>query len=269
MNNKAIGIFDSGVGGLTVFKEVKKVLPSESIIYLGDTARVPYGIRSKETVTRYSIENTEFLLSKGIKLLIIACNTASSLSIEEIKKRTSIPVIGVIEPGARAALSATRNKKIGIIGTEATVKSRAYPEAIKKIDSSVEVFSKACPLFVPLVEEGWTSGTVTKLVAEIYLKELKEKGIDTLILGCTHYPLLKPVISEVMGEDVQLIDSAVETAIVVKKIIEDNGLRNNSEESDNHFFVTDSPERFLSVAERFLEEKIDSIEKINLVEVMA
>ncbi len=264
MNNKAIGIFDSGVGGLTVFKEVKKVLPSESIIYLGDTARVPYGIRSKETVTRYSIENTEFLLSKGIKLLIIACNTASSLSIEEIKKKTSIPVIGVIEPGARAALRATRNKKIGVIGTEATIKSRAYPEAIKKIDSSVEVFSKACPLFVPLVEEGWTSGTVTRLVAEIYLKELKEKGIDTLILGCTHYPLLKPVISEVMGEDVQLIDSAVETAIVVKKIIEDNGLRNCSNKPYYNFYVTDSPERFISVGERFLEEKIDNIEKVNL-----
>jgi glutamate racemase len=271
MNNKAIGIFDSGVGGLTVFKEVKKVLPSESIIYLGDTARVPYGIRSKETVTRYSIENTEFLLSKGIKLLVIACNTASSLSMEEIKKRTSIPVIGVIEPGARAALRATRNKKIGIIGTEATIKSRAYPEAIKKIDSSVEVFSKACPLFVPLVEEGWTSGTVTRLVAETYLKELKEKGIDTLILGCTHYPLLKPVISEVMGEDVQLIDSAVETALAVKQVIEDNGLRINncyfshqSQKPYYNFYVTDSPERFLSVGERFLEERIDNIEKINL-----
>ncbi len=264
MNNKAIGIFDSGVGGLTVFKEVKKVLPSESIIYFGDTARVPYGIRSKETVTRYSIENTEFLLSKGIKLLIIACNTASSLSIEEIKKRTSIPVIGVIEPGARAALRATRNKKIGIIGTEATIKSRAYPEAIKKINSSVEVFSKACPLFVPLVEEGWTSGTVTRLVAETYLKELGEKGIDTLILGCTHYPLLKPVISEVMGGNVQLIDSAVETAIAVKQVIEDNGLRSISQRPYYNFYVTDSPERFLSVGERFLGERIDNIEKIDL-----
>ncbi len=268
MNNKAIGIFDSGVGGLTVFKEIKKLLPEESIIYLGDTARVPYGIRSKETVTRYSIENTEFLLARGIKLLVIACNTASSLSLEEIKRITSVPVIGVIEPGASAAVKNSKNKKIGVIGTEATVRSMAYPETIKLIDSSVQVFSKACPLFVPLVEEGWFSGEVTRLVAEAYLKELKDKGIDTLILGCTHYPLLKAVISDVMGNDVSLVDSAQETAKIVNETLENLKLKNNSGKASYTFYVTDSPERFVRVGEKFLGEKIDNIEKINLVEVL-
>ena len=268
MRNKAIGIFDSGVGGLTVFREIKRLLPEEEIIYLGDTARVPYGIRSKETVTRYSIENTEFLLSKGIKLLVVACNTASSLSLEEIKKRTSIPVIGVIEPGALAALRRTKNKRIGIIGTEATVKSRAYPEAIKRLDSTVEVFSKACPLFVPLVEEGWLSGEIATLVAETYLRELKDKDIDTLILGCTHYPLLKDVIAGVMGDHVSLVDSATETARVVKDTLERLELRNNSDKTFYKFYVTDSPERFLTVGEIFLGEKIEDIEKVDLMEVL-
>lgn len=268
MNNKAIGIFDSGVGGLTVFKEVRRLLPEESIIYLGDTARVPYGIRSKETVTRYSIENTEFLLSKGIKLLIIACNTASSLSLEEIKKRTSVPVVGVIEPGARAAVRSTKNKKIGIIGTEATVRSMAYPETIKLIDSTIQVFSKACPLFVPLVEEGWFRGEVTRLVAETYLKELKDQGIDTMILGCTHYPLLKETISEVMGNGITLIDSATETAKVVRETLVKYNLLNNSKGGISVFYVTDSPQRFVNVGERFLGEKIDNIEKITLTEVL-
>ncbi|MCX7793296.1 MAG: glutamate racemase [Thermodesulfovibrionales bacterium] len=269
MRQKAIGIFDSGVGGLTVFKEIKRLLPEENIIYLGDTARVPYGIRSKETVTRYSIENTEFLLSKGIKLLVIACNTASSLSLQEIKNMTAVPVVGVIEPGARAAVSVTRNKKIGIIGTEATVRSMAYPEIIKHIDSTVQVFSKACPLFVPLVEEGWFTGEVTRLVTETYLGELKVKGIDTLILGCTHYPLLKDIISEVMGSEITLIDSAQETAKVVKKILEMYDLQNNSAHGNYTFYVTDSPERFVHVGEKFLGEKIENIEKIVLKEVLS
>ncbi len=267
MSDNPIGIFDSGVGGLTVFKEVKRLLPTESIIYLGDTARVPYGIRSKETVTRYSIENTEFLLSKGIKLLVIACNTASSLSIDEIKKRCPVPVIGVIEPGARAALRVTKNRRIGIIGTEATIRSMAYPEVIKEIDGKVTVYSKACPLFVPLVEEGWFRGPATRLIAEHYLKELRDSGIDTLILGCTHYPLLKEVISEIMGREIRLIDSAVETALLVKKTLEEKGLSNHSDRVFYKFYVTDSPERFRIVGERFLGEPIEDVEKITLKEV--
>ncbi len=268
MKDRAIGIFDSGVGGLTVFKEIKRLLPEEDIIYLGDTARVPYGIRSKETVTRYSIENTEFLLSRGIKLLVIACNTASSLSLEEIRSRTSVPVVGVIEPGAKAAVKSTRNKKIGIIGTEATVRSMAYPETIKSMDNTVQVFSKACPLFVPLVEEGWFTGEVARLVAETYLGELKDKGIDTLILGCTHYPLLKGVISDVMGKSITLVDSAQETAKIVKDKLEELNLKNNSVKASYTFYVTDSPERFIKVGEKFLGEKIDNIEKITLMEVL-
>lgn len=268
MNEGAIGIFDSGVGGLTVFKEIKKILPEESIIYLGDTARVPYGIRSRETVTRYSIENTEFLLSRGIKLLVIACNTASSLSLDEIKRMTSVPVVGVIEPGAMAAVRNSKNKKIGVIGTEATVRSMAYPETIKLMDSSVQVFSKACPLFVPLVEEGWITGEVARLIAEAYLGELKDKGIDTLILGCTHYPLLKAVISDVMGSGITLVDSATETAKIVKETLEALKLKNNSGKVSYTFYVTDSPERFIKVGERFLGEKIDNIEKITLTEVL-
>src|SRR4030042_3951049 len=193
MNNKnrPIGVFDSGIGGLTVLKEIVKEMPSEDTIYLGDTARVPYGIRSPEIVTRYSLENTKFLFSKDIEILVVACNTASSISLDAIKNSVSIPVIGVIEPGAKAAVRATSNKKIGVIGTEATVKSNSYTKAIKGIDRSIEVFSCSCPLFVPLVEEGWTEGEIASLTAKRYLDGLKGKGIDTLVLGCTHYPLLK------------------------------------------------------------------------------
>lgn len=264
-NNSPIGVFDSGIGGLTVLKEIFRVLPAESTIYLGDTARVPYGIRSSETVMRYSFENTRFLVSKGIKLLVIACNTASSVSLAAIRKSVSIPVIGVIEPGAEAALKSTGNKKIGIIGTEATVRSSAYKKTIKALDSSAEVFSLPCPLFVPLVEEGWTEGEVARMVAEKYLSGIKDKGIDTLVLGCTHYPLLKDVISMVMGPDVRLIDSAVETAKKIKDILKkDNRERKFKGKPSREFYVTDSPERFIKVGERFLEQKIEHIEKIQI-----
>jgi len=262
MSNEPIGIFDSGIGGLTVVKEVKRLLPSENIIYLGDTARVPYGIRSAETVTRYSFECAEFLMKEGIKLLVVACNTVSAVSLYEIKKIVSIPVVGVIEPGAKAAVDSTGNKRIGIIGTEATIKSSAYKKAINILDSDIEVFGLPCPLFVPLVEEGLTEGNIAGLIAEQYLGILRDSGADTLILGCTHYPLLKDVIQQVMG-DVALIDSAVETAKVVRDTLK--GLESMDKSGGRlKFYVTDSPERFVAVGERFLEHKIENIEKIVL-----
>jgi len=216
---KAIGIFDSGIGGLTVLKEIVSVLPDENIIYLGDTARVPYGIRSPETVTRYSFENTQFLLSQEIKMLVVACNTASAISLDAVKKEFPLPVIGVLEPGARAAVASTKKRKVGVIGTEATIGSGAYEKAIKRLAPDVDVCSRACPLFVPLVEEGWTDNDVAALVAEKYLAPLRGEGIDTLVLGCTHYPLLKSVIRKVIGDDIVLIDSATETAKEVSDVL--------------------------------------------------
>jgi glutamate racemase len=265
MKNRPIGVFDSGIGGLTVLKEIIRELPNESTIYLGDTARVPYGIRSPETVIRYSFENTKFLFSKDIKLLVVACNTASSLSLDAIKNSISIPVIGVIEPGAKAAVRVTRNKKIGIIGTEATIKSSSYTKAIEIIDRSIEIFGLACPLFVPLVEEGWTEGNVASLIAKEYLESLKDKDIDTLVLGCTHYPLMKKVIAEVMGKGIRLIDSAVETSHEIKIILEAINLNRELKNGPlREFYVTDSPERFIEVGERFLGHKIKHIEKIEV-----
>jgi len=263
--DRPMGVFDSGIGGLTVLKEITKEMPHESTIYLGDTARVPYGIRSPETVIRYSFENTRFLSSKEIKLLVIACNTASSISLSKIKNSVPIPVIGVIEPGVKAAVKATRNKRIGIIGTETTIRSNSYTRSITAIDGDIEVFGLPCPLFVPLVEEGWTEGEVATLVAERYLTEIKDKGIDTLVLGCTHYPWLKKVIAKVVGEDVRLIDSAVEVAKEIKATLEITGLKTEHKGKPlREFYVTDSPERFLVVGERFLENTIEHIEKISV-----
>jgi len=265
VNNKPIGVFDSGIGGLTVLKEVFRKLPDESTVYLGDTARVPYGIRSAETVTRYSFENTGFLVSMGIKVLVVACNTVSAVSLEEIKGKLSMPVIGVIEPGARAAVRATRNKNVGVIGTEATVNSGAYARIIRAIDASIRVFSLPCPLFVPLAEEGLTDDAIATMVAERYLKNLKEKGIDTLVLGCTHYPLLKDVIGKVMGEGITLIDSATETVGEIKETLVRNDIKGSpSRQPLRKFYVTDAPEKFLKVGERFLGEKIAHIEKISV-----
>ncbi len=264
-SNRPIGIFDSGIGGLTVLKEILRVLPNENTIYLGDTARVPYGIRSPETVVRYSFENTKFLSGKDIKILVIACNTASSVSIDAITSMVSIPVVGVIEPGAKAAVRASRSKKIGIIGTEATIGSGAYTKAIKAIDNKIEVFGLACPLFVPLVEEGWTEGHIAGMVAEKYLADLKNKDIDTIVLGCTHYPLLKKVIAGVMGDEMLLIDSAIEISREIKAILEDLGMKRElKSHSFKKYYVTDSPERFLKVGEHFLGQRIDHIEKIML-----
>ncbi len=264
-NTQPIGVFDSGIGGLTVLKEILSELPLESTVYLGDTARVPYGIRSPETVTRYSFENTRFLSSRGIKMLVVACNTVSAVSLDAIKRSLGIPVIGVIEPGAKAAVNATKNKKVGVIGTSATIRSSSYTKAIQVIDPSVEVFALPCPLFVPLVEEGWTDGPIVDMTAERYLSAVREKGVDTLVLGCTHYPLLKNVLSMVMGNGVRLIDSAIETAGEIKKTLGGMSLLNTSAGSvSQEFYVTDSPDKFIEIGERFLDRKIDFIKKIEL-----
>ena len=262
---KAIGIFDSGIGGLTVLKEIVAALPDENIIYLGDTARVPYGIRSAETVTRYSFENTQFLLSQEIKLLVVACNTASAISLGAVKKEYPLPVIGVLEPGARAAAAATRTRKVGVIGTEATIASGAYEKAIRRISPGVEVVSLACPLFVSLAEEGWTDNDVARLVAEKYLSTFRGSGIDTLVLGCTHYPLLKPVIGGVVGPGITLIDSATETAKEVVGVLEKLKWRGNGKGGGvRKFYVTDAPARFEKIGKRFLGEPLLSAEQVRV-----
>jgi glutamate racemase len=236
-----------------VLREIAATLPRENIIYLGDTARVPYGIRSPETVTRYSFENTRFLLAHEIKMLVIACNTASAVSLEAVKRQFPLPIVGVLEPGARAAAAATKTGKIGVIGTEATIASGAYEKAIRRLAPGAEVHSRACPLFVSLAEEGWTDNDVAELVADKYLAPLRRAGIDTLVLGCTHYPLLKTVIGRSVGPEIRLIDSATETAREVKGVLEGLGQQGDGgKEGLRRYCVTDAPERFEKIGKRFL-----------------
>lgn len=250
--NKPIGVFDSGIGGLTVFAALRRRMPREKLIYFGDTAHLPYGSKSKETVTRYSLEIARFLVARGVKALVIACNTSSALALPEIKKALKIPVLGVIGPGARAAAAATRGGPIGIIGTEATIASQAYSLALKEYLPGVKSLGAACPLFVPLVEEGWWSHPVTRAVAREYLKPLKRAGSDTLILGCTHYPCLKPLLQKVMGPKVRLIDSAEETARETSELLKRLGIERKTGAGSAEFIVSDSPERFHKLAQRLL-----------------
>jgi glutamate racemase len=257
-----IGIFDSGVGGLTVYRALHAALPDEHFVYLGDTARIPYGTRSLATVERYAMENARFLNAHGIKLLTVACNTASALALPAIRDAVSVDVIGVIEPGARAAVKVSTGQKIGVIATEATVKSGAYARAIANLAPQAHVIERACPLFVSLAEEGWEETDEARSIAAKYLKEIKESRVDTLVLGCTHYPILRHVIQEIMGEDVRLIDSGEAAAHDVKVLLKDRGLERMSHEDGarvrhlcddlDHFYVTDAAERFSRVAERFL-----------------
>lgn len=259
-NNKAIGIFDSGIGGLTVLKALEEALPEENLVYLGDTARVPYGNKSRETVTRYSMENTHFLLQSGVKMVVVACNTASALSLAELKKNFSIPILGVLEPGARAAVGATRSKEVGVIGTESTIGSSSYVRAVQAVEERIRVWGIACPLFVPLVEEGWVDSDITERVARKYLEPFFKTPIDALILGCTHYPLLKKVLSRVMGEKVALVDSAQETARAVKALLKENNLlKTDPAPGSRTLFVTDSPERFKQVGRTFLNRSLDGV----------
>lgn len=260
-----IGIFDSGVGGLTVLREVMKHLPFEDLIYLGDTARVPYGIKSPETVTRYSMEIADFLMDQGIKILVVACNTASSIAIPALMARVPVPVIGVLTPGARAAVKYSESRRVGVIGTESTIASSAYTAAIREINAEVKVFTRACPLFVPLAEEGWADHPLTLLVVREYLEDLRQTGIDTLVLGCTHYPILKTSIQEAMGDDVRLVDSAEETAREVKEMLVSMArLRDRNSHPLCKYFVTDDPDRFRKVGERFLKHRLTNVEKASL-----
>jgi glutamate racemase len=263
--DKPIGIFDSGVGGLTVAKRIFELLPHEKVIYFGDTGRYPYGPRSPQIVRRFSAQNVEFLLRQKVKFIVVACNTASAVALPELKRSHSVPMIGVIEPGASAAVQATRNHKVGVIGTVGTISSQAYPKAIHRRSGQTKVFSVACPLFVSLAEEGYLDKKATRLIAEEYLTPLALKGVDTLVLGCTHYPLLKKVISQVMGNKVRLIDSAEETAKEVKSFLADHGLLRRSRGRAFHrFFVSDVPDRFVEVGQRFLKSPIRNARKIDL-----
>jgi glutamate racemase len=254
-----IGIFDSGVGGLTVFREIARALPSHDLIYLGDSARVPYGTKSPETVTRYSLQAAHHLLGRGIGTLVVACNTATAAALPTLQKELSIPVIGVVEPGARAAVEKTRGR-VGVIATEGTVRSGAYRKAIHEIDDRVEVIEAAAPLFVPLAEEGWANTHVAREVAEIYLGPLLDAGIDTLVLGCTHYPILRGTIEQVAGADVAIVDSAETTARRVHQLL---GGRANGH-AEHVFLVTDATERFRRVAGEFLEREVEKLELIEL-----
>lgn len=255
---RAIGVFDSGVGGLTVLKALARRMPSEHLIYFGDTAHVPYGSKSRETVTRYSLEVARFLNGRGLKLLVVACNTSSALALPSIQKALDVPVIGVIHPGARAAADATRNGRVGVIGTEATIASGAYAAALRHYRPRVRPSSAACPLFVPLVEEGWWRHEVTEAVAREYLAPLKRGGVDTLVLGCTHYPLLRGAIARVMGPKVALIDSAEQTAREADELLESLKRRRQGAPGRREFYCSDAPQRFARLARR-LGLKADSV----------
>lgn len=262
MSRGAIGIFDSGVGGLTVAHQLIEALPAEDLLYLGDTARYPYGTKSPETVRAYSLENAQFLIDKGIKLMVVACNSASATALDALEARFDVPIIGVIEPGARAAVSQTRNRKVGVIGTEATIASAAYTRALRGLEPSLEIYTRACPLFVPLAEEGWTDNHVAAGAAELYLTSLRHSGIDTLVLGCTHYPLLAAVIGKVMGPDVTLVDSARTTAQAVADVLRERGLARGDGHGSTSFFVTDVADRFVKVGARFMGSRVESAVRI-------
>ena len=255
-----IGVFDSGVGGLTVFREIARALPHHPLIYLGDSARVPYGTKSPQTVTRYTLEAADHLMQRGISMLVVACNTATAAALPALQEKLPIPVIGVVEPGARAAVSATRGR-IGVIATEGTVKSRAYTNAIRRIDANVEVIESAAPLFVPLAEEGWANTHVAREVAEIYLSPLMDAGIDTLVLGCTHYPILRGTIERVVGDKVTIVDSAETTAAAVRSRVNESPANGTPE---HQFLVTDAEERFRRIAGEFLAHEIENLELVTI-----
>ncbi len=265
MDNRPIGIFDSGVGGLTVAKEIMNRLGQEEVIYFGDTARIPYGSKSKETIIRYSRQITRFLLSKNVKAIVIACGTASAMAMQDLRETfKDIPVIGVVENGAKAASQISIDRRIGVIATEGTVATGSYENLIQHFKKDVSVYSKACPLFVPLVEEGWAEDPVTEVVAERYLKELKEKSVDTLVLGCTHYPLLTGVIGRVMGEGVALINPAFETAVALEQILKDMDSLADHERPGHFYYVSDRAQKFEDFAKEILEKPFLPVEQINI-----
>ncbi len=267
-DSRPIGIFDSGFGGLTAVKEVIRALPEERIVYFGDTARVPYGPKSRETVIRFSIENILFLLKYKVKLIIIACNTASSVALSIVEKDFKVPIIGVISPGVCEAARVTKNKKIGVIGTRTTINSGTYEKMIKQKSPEARVYSAECPLFVPLVEVGWLNTQITKQVARLYLLPLKRKKIDTIVLGCTHYPLLKPVIKETLGRGVTLVDSARQVARQAKEILIRQKLlapKKNRSKRNLQFYVSDEPDNFAKLGKRFLGFALKNVRKVSNV----
>lgn len=263
MRDRPIGVFDSGIGGLTVVRQLLASLPDESILYFGDTARVPYGIKSAETVTRFTREAAHFLIRRNIKALIVACNSASACALPALQREWELPIMGVILPGARAAAAATRRKRVGVLGTPATIGSGAYENALAAIDPSIEVGGKACPLFVPLAEEGWTEGTVPEEAARVYLQPLLEWGADTLVLGCTHYPLLKDTLQKVAGPQVTLIDTAIETVSEVRDLLAQRDLLAEGGSAVHEFYVSDVPAQFRTVGERFLGQPIETLRWID------
>lgn len=263
-----VGVFDSGVGGLTVAREIMRQIPNEKIIYFGDTARVPYGSKSRETITRYSRQIVRFLQEQKVKAIVAACNTASAYALEEIEKELDIPILGVVKPGARVAAEATRNGKIGVIGTEGTIGSHIYSDYIRQIDPEIQVLGKACPLFVPLVEEGLWQDPVTDEIARRYLNELIDSGIDTLILGCTHYPMIRSTVGKIMGEKVTLVNPAYETARELKALLEREDLVNERKQELGmncyRFYVSDMAEKFQTFANSILKYGILSAKKIDI-----
>lgn len=262
MDNRPIGIFDSGVGGLTVVRQIMSEMPKEEIVYFGDTARVPYGSKSREIVTKFSRQIIHFLLTKNVKAIIVACNTVSSNSLDVLKEEFDIPIFGVVLPGAEEAVKTTKNKKVGIIGTAATIRSGAYKKLICQIDPLIKVYSKACPLFVPLVEEGWIENEITTLTVEKYLREIVETGVDSIVLGCTHYPLLKSTLKKTVGPEIKLVDPALSTAKVVKKYLEENKLccDENNDEPFHKFFISDSTDIFNTICQKALSQTFSSIQ---------
>jgi glutamate racemase len=263
VKKQPIGIFDSGVGGLTVFKEIRKAFPHEDIVYFGDTARVPYGPKSKSTVLEYSLQNARFLMHCGAKIIVIACNTSSSVALDFLNQRLPVPVLGVINPGSIDAVAATRNGRIGVIGTEGTIRSQAYPQAITRLMPQANVVSQACPLFVSLAEEGWEHHEVTRMVAREYLQPVLNSNIDTLVLGCTHYPILKDVLQQIAGPAVQLVDSAQAVSRQLHEVLpqpETEGV------GEDQFFVSDNEDKFQVIASRILQTEITSLRRVILGE---
>ncbi|HBF13735.1 MAG TPA: glutamate racemase [Deltaproteobacteria bacterium] len=265
MSTQPIGVFDSGIGGLTVLQEIRKVLPFEDLIYLGDTARVPYGTKSKETVLRYSVQNTHFLLEQNVKAVVVACNTASAYALDYLQSQFKVPVLGVIKPGAERAIS-LKSRNIGVIGTEGTIRSQAYAQALYKLDSQAVVVSKACPLLVGLAEEGWVKGEIVAKILEVYLKPFMAQKIDSLILGCTHYPLFKEEMARLLGKDITLVDSAEAVTTQLKKTLDDHSLKNPDAKRKGwaKFYSTDSPDRMKRIGHYFWGSEMGEITKVEL-----
>ena len=266
-DSRPIGVFDSGIGGLTVLRALRDRLPGESFVYLGDTARVPYGTKGADTVTRFATEATLLLTDRGVKAVVVACNTASAIALERLREVTDLPIYGVIEPGVEAALRVTRGR-VGVIGTLATLASDRYGELLRAQREDLIIEGKACPLFVPLAEEGWVDGEVTAAVAEIYLAQMRDAGVDTVILGCTHYPILKKAIGKVMGADVNLVDSALVLAEAVAEDLKRRDAESEASESTLELLVSDVPQRFAELSERFLAHPVGDVELVDLEELM-